>query len=116
MTITAHNKRRIHRGATKAPLNSESSSRFSYRDLHPEMYKDKPKAEGERKPTEHAAAVRHWLADNREGTAQAIAKALGYSNSRLTLKVLTRHPDIFEVVGEARVATGNAARVWGVKA
>lgn len=109
MTISAHKSRRIHRGATKAPLNSESGSRFSYRDLYPYMYKQPRRP----RPSQHVTAIREWLTANGSGSAHTIAEALGYSDHRSTLVTLGKMAEM-EACGEEMSRSGKKVKVWRI--
>jgi hypothetical protein len=109
MTVTAHNTRRIYRGATKQPSPSYTSDRMSYRTLYPYMYRDKPRRPP---PSQHATAIREWLTANGPASAHTIATALGYGDHRSTLAALGKMQGVV-VVGEEMRKTGRMVKVWG---
>jgi hypothetical protein len=110
MTVTAHNARRIYRGATKQPLSIYTPDRFSYRDLAPYMYRDKPRRPP---PSQHMTAIREWLTANGPASAHTIAAALGYGDHRSTLAALGKMEGVV-VVGEEMRKSGRAVKVWGL--
>jgi hypothetical protein len=111
MTITAHNVRRIYRGATKQPLDSPTpQDRFSLRVYAPWLYKNKPRRPP---PSQHMTAIREWLTANGPASAHTIAAALGYGDYRSTLAALGKMQGVV-VVGEEMRKTGRTVKVWGL--
>ena len=110
MTTSAHGNRRIDRRATHTPDTErhDPSCRFSYRDLHPEMYRD-PQIRGT-----YADRIKQWLKSNGPATALEISGKLGIDKS-IVGNILSRGlPDIV-VVGTHLPEKGAPCRKWGIK-
>jgi len=50
MTVSAHNSRRVYRGATRQAIPRSETSRDWYKELHPEMYKGIPSSKPVKPP------------------------------------------------------------------
>lgn len=114
MTTSAYGRRRIFGGASLAK-NMEPPERNGhhslYRDLHPEMFKSKPRA---RSVTPLANKIRAWLVENGPATSSEIA--LGIEQKHVSSVAYSlRNSDIGAVVvGKRRTAKGMEVEVWGV--
>lgn len=112
MTTSAHSKRRVYAGATHAPRSDhqDPSSRFSYRDLHPEQYRDKPATA---KRVSYVEPVRQWIIDNGPATVREVAKGIGASESAVG-NILSRGLPGVVVVGTHFSDKGAPSKKWGV--
>jgi len=113
MTTSAHSKRRVYAGATHAPNTErqEPSSRFCYRDLHPEMYRDKP---APAKRVSYIEPVRQWIIDNGPATVREIASGIGASESAVG-NILSKGLPGIAVVGTHLPEKGAPSKKWGMQ-
>ena len=113
MTTSAHASRRIYSGATHAPDtdHQEPSSRFSYRDLQPQMYRDQPRRP--RRSAHHMSIV-NFLQQHDTATCRQISTGLGFTDPRSTMKLLVASPDVFIVVDQVQPEKGAPTQVWGL--
>lgn len=111
MTTSARSKRRVYSGATHAPRSDhqDPSSRFSYRDLHPEMYRDKPATA---KRVSYVEPVRQWIIDNGPATVREVAIGIGASESAVG-NILSKGLPGIVVVGTHLPERGAPSKRWG---
>lgn len=111
MITSAHSKRRVYGGATHAPRSDhqDPSSRFSYRDLHPEMYRDKPQTKRET----NADRIKQWLISNGPATTKEISEKLGI-NKTVVGNILSRGLPGIVAVGTYLPEKGAPCKKWGV--
>ena len=111
MTTSAHSKRRIYSGATHAPRSDRQDppNKFSYKDLHPEMYRDKPATA---KRVSYVEPVRQWIIENGPATVREVAKGIGASESAVG-NILSKGLPGIAVVGTHLPEKGAPSKKWG---
>lgn len=92
-------------------MYTQKAERFSYRDLHPEMYKDEKPSRITNYSRIGIAPVLEWLRANGPATATQMAEGVGLSRGAIHLH-LTNSPDRFEAVGIAN--TPGQPTLWKV--
>ncbi len=116
MSHHAHSTRHIHDGAsrTREADRSLQSQRFSYRDLHPEMYKPKAPSLRNRRISddERRAAIIADLRTNGPSTAAEVERRLKINKKYITPLLNAGIDGVAVVRTEQRRST--LVKVWGV--
>jgi hypothetical protein len=116
MSHHAHGTRRIHAGAsrTREADSAPQSQRFSYRDLHPEMYRPGVPSLRNRRISddERRAAIIADLRANGPSTAVEIVKRLRINKKYITPLLNAGINGVTVVRTEQRRST--LVKVWGV--
>lgn len=112
MTTTAHNARRTWGGASLArnmePPEVKAAPHSMYRELHPEMYKNKPE-----RMTKLASLIIDYLKKNGEATPMEIATGIKWKHVSSVAHCLKSNAHGVSVVGQRKTAKGNV-NVWGI--
>lgn len=113
MTTSAHNARRVYGGASLAknmePPERPAAPHSLYRDLHPEMFKDKPKP-----VSPLAQAIKAWLIENGPATATEIAVGTEQQYVSSVAYSLKNSVEGVSIVGHKRSPKGIEVAVWGI--